>query len=93
MLVKRIEQGYEFESSTRDGAFIIRLTLTDNGEEKLETIPVGVAVSFTSCKLENGTIEKAIGDVRWKNFLSMKAGGIATMFIDPHSKDFIPHVW
>jgi len=76
-----------------DGAFIVRLILTDNGEEKLETVPVGVTVSCIAHDLEPGTIEKAIGEVRWKNFLKMKEGGISTMFIDPHFKGFIPHVW
>lgn len=93
MLVKRVKNGYEFENPTTDGIFIVRLTLTDNGEEKLETVPVGVAVSFIARDLEPGTIEKAIGEVRWQNFLNMKKGGISTMFIDPHFKGFIPHVW
>jgi hypothetical protein len=93
MLVKRIEKGYEFESPAVDGAFIIKLTLTDAGEETLETIPVGVAVSFTPRDLEPGTIEKTIGKVRWENFLTMKTERISTMFIDPHPKGFIPHIW
>lgn len=93
MLVKRIEKGYEFESPTTDGAFIVRLTLRDNGEEKLETVPVGVSVAFRPSDLEPGTIEKALGEERWQNFSNMKAEGISTMFIDPHSKSFIPHVW
>ncbi len=93
MLVKRIEKGFEFESPTSNGAFIVKLTLTDNGEETLETLPVGVPVAFTPRNLEQGTIEKTVGEERWKNFLKMKEGEISTMFIDPHAKGFIPHIW
>ena len=93
MLVKRINNYYEFLSSSFDGAFIIKLTLTDKGKERLVTIPVGVPVSFTPRDLEPGTIRKAIGEERWENFLRMKESGIFAMFIDPHYKGFIPQVW
>ncbi|MCG8571644.1 MAG: hypothetical protein MJB14_16030 [Spirochaetes bacterium] len=93
MLVKRVNNGYEFESPTVNGAFIVKLTLTDKGEEKLETLPIGVPVTFTPRDLDKGTIKKAIGDERWKNFEKMKKDGISTMFIDPHKSGFIPHVW
>lgn len=93
MLVKKIANGYEFESPTKDGTFIVKLTLDNNGEETLETLPIGVPVSFTPCKLSKGTIKKTIGDAKWNNFIKMKDQGIKTMFIDPHSNGFIPHIW
>ncbi len=83
MLVKKIDKGFEFESPTLNGAFMVKLTLMDNGDELLETIPIGVAVSYVPRKLESGTIEKSIGNKRWNNFVRMKDEGIRTMFIDP----------
>ncbi len=83
MLVKKIDQGFEFESPTINGAFMVKLTLMDNGDELLETIPIGVAVAYEPRKLKSGTIENSIGIQRWKNFMRMKDEGIRTMFIDP----------
>ena len=93
MLVRRIKNGYQFESPTIDGAFIVSLTLTDSGKEKLETCPVGVPASFKPRILPDGTIEKTVGTVRWKNFLKMKEKGIPTMFIDPHREGSLPRTW
>lgn len=93
MLVRRVKNGYEFESPTNDGAFIVRLMLTDSGKEKLETCPVGVAVSFKARVLPPGTIKNAIGPERWKNFLHAREKGIATMFIDPHKPGSMPLTW
>ena len=83
MLVKKIVSGFEFESPTINGAFLVKLSLLDNGEELLETIPVGVPVSYEPRQLKPGTIEKSIGSKRWNNFVRMKDEGISTMFIDP----------
>jgi hypothetical protein len=83
MIVKKISQGYEFESPTINGAFMVKLTLFDNGNELLETIPMGVPVSYEPRELKSGTIEKYIGTKRWSNFIRMKDEGIRTMFIDP----------
>ena len=88
MLVKRTENGHEFTTHTTDGAFIVTLTLADNGEETLRTVPVGVPVSFTALKLKPGTIEKAIGAERWNNFQRMKKLDVPIMFIDRHSREF-----
>ncbi len=83
MLVKKIDKGFEFESPTLNGAFMVKLTLMDNGDELLETVPIGVAVAYEPRKLDSGTIEKSIGKIRWSNFVRMKDEGIKTMFIDP----------
>ena len=88
MIVKKTANGYEFSTHTSDGAFLVTLTLDDSGAETLNTVPVGVPVSFTPLELEKGTIEKAIGEQRWQNFLRMKELDISTMFIDRHSKEF-----
>jgi hypothetical protein len=88
MIVKKTDNGYEFSTLTSDGAFLVTLTLTDTGVETLRTVPVGVRVSFTPLKLKKGTIKKAIGKERWKNFLRMKTLDITTMFIDRHSREF-----
>lgn len=93
MLVNMINNDYEFVSPTTDRAFIVTLTLTEDGKEKLHTVPVGVAVSFKQLDLKPGTIKKAIGKERWENFLKMKKQKISTMFIDPKIKGFIPQVW
>jgi len=93
MLVKKIENGYQFESLTMDGAFIIKLVLLESGEEELETCPVGTPVCFQPRKLPSGTIEKAVGPERWKNFLQMKEKGIATMFLEPHRGAPMPRTW
>ncbi len=82
MLVKKIESGFEFESPTVNGAFLVKLSLMDNGDELLETVPVGVPVSYEPRKLNTGTIEKSIGLDRWKNFIRMRDEGISIMFID-----------
>jgi len=83
MLVKKTDTGFEFESLTINGAFLVKLTLGDNGKEFLETIPVGVPVHYEPRDLKPGTIEKSIGSARWGNFVRMKDEGINTMFIDP----------
>ena len=88
MIVKKTDDGYEFSTPTSDGAFLVTLTLTDSGVETLCTVPVGVRVSFTPLKLKKGTIKKAIGKERWKNFLRMRTLDIPTMFIDRHSREF-----
>jgi hypothetical protein len=88
MIVKKIEDGYEFSTYTNDGAFLVTLTLSDAGAETLSTVPVGVPVSFVPLKLKRGTIKKAIGEDRWKNFLRMKTLDVTTMFIDRHSREF-----
>ena len=88
MIVKQIDQGYEFSTYTSDGAFLVTLTLSDTGAETLRTVPVGVPVSFTPLKLKRGTIRKAIGHERWQNFLRMRKLAIPTMFIDRHSREF-----
>jgi hypothetical protein len=88
MIVKRTDNGYEFSTYTRDGAFLVTLTLSDTGAETLRTVPVGVPVSFTPLELTPGTIQKAIGDQRWQNFIHMRKLDIATMFIDRHSGEF-----
>ena len=83
MLVKKINHGYEFESPTVNGAFLVKLNLMDNGDETLETVPIGVPVTYEPRKLDRGTIEKSIGTSRWNNFIRMRDEGISTMFIDP----------
>jgi hypothetical protein len=83
MLVKKIVSGYEFDSPTINGAFLVKLSLMNNGDELLETIPLGVAVAYKPRELKQGTIEKSIGPKRWNNFLRMRDEGIETMFIDP----------
>ncbi len=88
MIVKQTGEGYEFLSYTCDGAFLVTLSLTHKGLETLCTVPVGVPVSFTPLKLKQGTIKKAIGQQRWRNFLRMRKLAIPTMFIDHHSKEF-----
>ena len=82
MLVRKINHGYEFESPTKNGAFMVKLSLMDNGDEMLETVPIGVPVSYEPRKLQPGTIEKSIGVNRWNNFIRMRDEGISTMFID-----------
>jgi hypothetical protein len=88
MIVKKTDNGYEFSTYTRDGAFLVTLTLSDTGAETLRTVPVGVPVSFTPLELTPGTIQKAIGDQRWQNFIQMRKLAIPTMFIDRHSGEF-----
>ena len=44
MLVKKVGNGYELTSPTIDGTFLVKLTLTDRGEEKLNTVCLAVAV-------------------------------------------------
>lgn len=92
-MARKIENGYQFESTTADGAFIFRLILEDDGSETLASYPVGVPVTFQPRTLEPGTIEKAIGPERWQNFLSMKEKGISVMFIDPYQGRTSPRTW
>ncbi len=83
MIAKRIEGGYQLESPTINGVFVVKLTLTDEGKESLETCSVSVGVCFPSQELEPGTIEKIVGPQRWQHFLQMKEKGIDQMFVDP----------
>ena len=85
MLVKKIGDNYEFESPTKDGAFIVKLIITRTGEEKLSTMPVYVHTGLEAQNLPPGTIRTAIGEERWQNFVRMKEEGFSSMFIDPHA--------
>lgn len=87
MLVKRLEDAYEFSSMTNDGAFMISLTLKDDGSETLYTMPLGCKIGYAPLDLKSGTIKKTIGKNRWANFQRMKELGISTMFVDRHSKE------
>lgn len=93
MLAQKVKGGYQFTSLTFDGAFIIKFTLTRNGEESLETCPVGAKVKFKPRILPRGTIKKVIGPARWNNFLSMKKKKIDKMFIDPYRNRTSPRTW
>lgn len=93
MLARRIKGGYQFESPTINGAFIVKLTLTDEGEEKLETCPVEVDVRFEPRILTKGTIEKAIGPERWANFSKMRDKKMEKMFIDPYKGKTSSRTW
>ena len=90
MLVEKINTEYRFPSPTVDGAFVVKLTLKGK-EESLNTISVALSASFPQRKLKPGTIRASIGEERWKNFMRMKKLKLATMFIEPHSKSFVPH--
>ncbi|HNW91914.1 MAG TPA: hypothetical protein PKM88_03275 [bacterium] len=87
MLVKRLEDAYEFSSITNDGAFMISLMLKDDGAETLYTMPLGCKIGYAPLELKKGTIKKTIGKKRWANFLHMKEMDVMTMFIDRHSKE------
>lgn len=85
MIAKRIEGGYQLESPTINGVFVVKLTLTDGGEESLETCSTAVGVCFPVQKLDPGTIERIIGPARWKHLAEMKEKGIVQMFVDPQA--------
>jgi len=87
MLVKRLDHAYEFGSMTNDGAFMVSLTLHDDGTETLSTMPLGCKVAYAPLNLKKGTIKMTIGKGRWANFLRMKEMGITTMFVDRHSRE------
>jgi hypothetical protein len=88
MIVNKIDSGYEFLTYTRGGGFLIRLILSDTGEETLHTVSVRVPFSIKPVKLKRGTIKKAIGDQRWQTFIHMRKLAISTMFIDRPSGQF-----
>ena len=83
MIAKRVENGYQFESPTINGLFIVKLTLTDEGVELSEICTTKLKFCLPLQALHPGTIEKIIGSKRWKHFLEMKEKGIDNMFIDP----------
>jgi len=70
---------------TRDGAFLVTVTLSATGAETPRTVPVGVPVSFTPLDVAPETIGKAIGDQRGQDFIHMRKLAALTMFIDRHS--------
>jgi len=84
MLVQKSKDVYQFTSLTFDGIFIVKLTLSNDGKERLETCPVGTKVKFNPRLLPRGTIKKTIGPERWKNFLSMKEKKLYKMFLDSY---------
>ncbi len=85
MIAKKIEGGYQLESPTINGVFVVKLRLTDDGEESIETCSTAVGVCFPIQKLDPGTIEKIIGPDRWKHLMEMKEKNIVQMFIDPQA--------
>lgn len=96
MIAKRIKDGYQFESPTTNGFFVVKLTLNDEGKETVETCSTAVGVCFPKQELTPGTIERVVGPKRWKNFLSMKEKGIDQMFIDPQRhkrRAHAPRTW
>lgn len=92
-MVVKTDSSYEFSCPTVDSAFLVKLILTKEGEEQLNTQPMNAPTTFPPRVLEPGTIRKAIGEDRWKNFLVMKEKGITEMFIDSHKKGFVPHTF
>ena len=72
MIVNKTDSGYEFLTYTNDGGFLLRLTLSDTGAETLHTISVRVPLSIQPVKLKRGTIKKAIGDQRWRDFIRVR---------------------
>ncbi len=96
MIAKRVEGGYQIESPTINGVFVVKLNLTDEGEERLETCTTKLKFCLPSQVLHPGTIEKIIGSKRWKNFMNMKEKGIEKMFIDPQRpkrRAHAPRTW
>ena len=93
MLAEKVKSGFRFTSLTFDGAFIIKLTLSNTGAEKLETCPVGAKGKFKPRTLPRGTIKIAIGPDRWKNFLLMQEKKIRRMFIDPYATKTAHRSW
>ncbi len=87
MIAKRIEGGYQLESPTINGVFVVKLTITDAGEESIETCSTTMGVCFPVLKLDPGTIERVIGPARWKHLREMKEKGLSQMFVDPQDKD------
>ena len=83
MIAKKIVGGYQLECPTINGIFVVKLTLADDGEEKIETCTTKLGFCMPQQVLSPGTIEKIIGQKRWKHFLEMKEKGIDNMFIDP----------
>ncbi len=93
MLARKADNGYQFESPTINGVFIVKLHLQDDGGEKLETCSSSMSVCFERVDLEPGTIEKIIGPERWKNFLDMKERGLEKMFVDPYKHKTSSRTW
>ena len=90
MQVKKVNGDYEFTCPTVDGEFVVKLILTADGEEKLNTQPTHAPTTFPPRVLDPGTIRKAIGEERWENFERMREKEFPVMFIDSHKKGFIP---
>lgn len=93
MLAIKVEDGYQFESPTINGVFIVKLHLLTDGREKLETCSSSMSVCFDRVDLEPGTIEKIIGPQRWKNFIEIKEKGLEKMFIDPYKNKTSSRTW
>ena len=72
MIVNKTDSGYEFLTYTNKGGFLIRLILSDTGEESLHTVCLRVPLSIKPAKLKRGTIKKAIGDQRWRDFVQLR---------------------
>jgi hypothetical protein len=85
MIAKRVEGGYQLECPSINGIFVVKLTVSDGGEEKAETCTTKLKFCLTPQELPPGTIEKIIGLKRWKLFIEMKEKGIEKMFIDPQN--------
>lgn len=85
MIAKRIEGGYQLESPSINGIFVVKLILTESGEEKIETCSTAAGVCFPIQELDSGTIRRIVGPDRWKVFEEMKEKGIEQMFIDPQA--------
>lgn len=96
MIAKKMEDGYQFESPTTNGFFIVKLALRDDGKETIETCSTVAGICFPKQDLTPGTIEKVVGPKRWENFLSMKEKGIDKMFVDPQRpkrRAHAPRTW
>jgi len=79
MIVNKTDTGYEFLTYTRGGGFLIRLILSDTGEESLHTVSVRVPFSIKPVKLKRGTIKKAVGEEHWHDFIQLKKRSFKTM--------------
>ena len=81
MIVKKTDDGYEFLTYTSDEGFLVTLILGDTGAETLRLVSLRARVSFKPVKLKRGTIKKAVGSQRWKNFIRVRKRTFSTLLL------------
>jgi len=79
--VSRVNHGFRFSCPTATELFEVRMTLHDDGSEKLHTVVRETNLNLSAARLDSGSVERLLGPNRWKAFLRLRSSGHKEMLL------------